>query len=67
MNKLGIDGHAIFGAAGTVATAMTPHEIIACFVGVATGVYMVLRGVREYVKLRRELKGSQKPTDENET
>jgi hypothetical protein len=61
MKRLGIDGHSWTGGAGFLASVVVGHwsEIAGSCAAIATAMYMVLRAVREWVKLRGELRAKE--------
>jgi hypothetical protein len=61
MKRLGIDGHALLGMVGLVGSGILDHwsVIAGAIAASATAAYMSLRAVREWVKLRRELRSKE--------
>jgi hypothetical protein len=61
MKRLGLDGHAITGGAGFFASVFISHwsELAGGMAATATAVYMSLCAVREWVRLRRELRSKE--------
>lgn len=57
--------HICLGSFGAIVSADYGHAVIALFVGLSTGIYMSLRGIREYVKLKHDLKNGQNTQPKN--
>ncbi|MGA2854805.1 MAG: hypothetical protein ABSE90_11840 [Verrucomicrobiota bacterium] len=69
MKRLGIDAHALTGGAGFCASIVVGHwsELAGGLAAVATAFYMALRAVREWVKLRRELRAKELSDEQSRT
>jgi hypothetical protein len=65
LKRVGVDVHAMLGGAGLLAAVSLDHwsTLAGCLAAVATAAYMSLRAVREWVKLRSELRAKER-TDE---
>jgi hypothetical protein len=67
VKKIGFDIHAALGGAGLLAAISIDHwsTLAGCLAAVATAAYMSLRAVREWVKLRAELRSKERSDEKS--
>jgi hypothetical protein len=67
MKKFGIDVHSMVGGAGLLGAVVVDHwsAIAGTLAAAATAAYMSLRAVREWVKLRSELRSKERKDEKS--